>query len=78
MRQFQGDAEAYRPQVEVEQLRKNDPIDRLQKQLQEQGMSESEDKQIRQQAEDAVNEAYEFARSSDYPDASEAEIDVFV
>ena len=53
---FQGDAEAYRPQGEVEQLRKNDPIDRLQKQLQEQGMSESEDKQIRQQAEDAVNE----------------------
>ena len=75
---FQGDAEAYRPQGEVEQLRKNDPIDRLQKQLQEQGMSESEDKQIRQQAEDAVNEAYEFARSSDYPDASEAEIHVFV
>ena len=75
---FQGDAEAYRPQGEVDQLRKNDPIDRLKKQLQDQGMSDQEDQQIRQRASEAVSEAYEFARSSDYPAVSEAEMHVFV
>ena len=76
--QFQGDAEAYRPQGEVDQLRKNDPIDRLQKQLQDQEMSDAEDQQIRQRASEAVGEAYEFARNSDYPAVSEAEMHVFV
>ena len=41
-------------------------------------MSDAEDQQIRQRASEAVGEAYEFARNSDYPAVSEAEMHVFV
>ena len=75
---FQGDAEAYRPQGEVGGLRQNDPIDRLQKQLAEGGMTKAEDTQIQERAKTAVQEAYAFARESAYPDTSEVTLHVFV
>lgn len=75
---FQGDAEAYRPQGEVEELRRNDPIDNLQKQLQADGMTEAEDNRIRERAKTAVQEAYEFARGSENPDPAETTMHVFV
>ena len=75
---FQGDAEAYRPENEVNKLRENDPIERLQQQLKDGGMTESEDTRIQERSEAAVQEAYIFARESAYPDASEATRHVFV
>ena len=75
---FQGDAEAYRPQDEVNKLRENDPLDRLQKQLKKDGISETEISQIQERAKTAVQEAYDFARESAYPDVSEATQHVFV
>jgi pyruvate dehydrogenase E1 component alpha subunit len=75
---FQGDAEAYRPENEVNKLRENDPIERLQKQLKDGGMTESEDTRIQERTKAAVQEAYTFARESAYPDTSEATRHVFV
>ena len=75
---FQGDAEAYRPENEVNSLRENDPIDRLQQQLKDGGMSDEEDNQIKERTKAAVQEAYTFARESAYPDTSEATRHVFV
>ena len=75
---FQGDAEAYRPQDEVNKLRENDPLDRLQKQLKKDGISETEISQIQERAKTAVQDAYDFARESAYPDVSEATQHVFV
>jgi TPP-dependent pyruvate/acetoin dehydrogenase alpha subunit len=75
---FQGDAEAYRPQDEVNKLRENDPLDRLQKQLKKDGISETEISQIQERTKTAVQEAYDFARESAYPDVSEATQHVFV
>jgi pyruvate dehydrogenase E1 component alpha subunit len=75
---FQGDAEAYRPENEVKKLRENDPIERLQKQLKDGGMTESEETRIQERSKAAVQEAYTFARESAYPDASEATRHVFV
>ncbi len=76
---FQGDAEVYRPKGEVDELRKNDPIDRLRNQLVESGgMTEEQEKETRERASATVKAAYEFARNSDYPAPSEATMHVFV
>ena len=75
---FQGDAEAYRPEGEVGKLRENDPIDLLKNQLAEDGMTEDQEKEIRDRASATVTAAYEFARSSDDPDLSETTMHVFV
>tara|TARA_B100000586_G_scaffold267302_1_gene241754 strand:+ start:282 stop:1292 length:1011 start_codon:yes stop_codon:yes gene_type:complete len=76
---FQGDAEAYRPEGEVEKLRENDPIDLLRDHLVASDvMSDNNEKEIKDRASATVKAAYEFARASDYPDTSEVTQHVFV
>ena len=76
---FQGDAEAYRPEGEVEKLRENDPIDLLRDHLvASDAMSDDNEKEIKDRASATVKAAYEFARTSDYPDTSEVTQHVFV
>ena len=76
---FQGDAEVYRPKGEVEELRKHDPIPALAAHLRERGLlDERTDEEIRARAHQRVTAAYEFARSSAYPDPAEALERVFV
>lgn len=76
---FQGDAELYRDKNEVGQLRQTDPIQRLGRQLVEQGvLSEGDLIGLDQDAAQKVNEAIEYARQSPYPQPEDALKHVFV
>lgn len=76
---FQGDPELYRPKDEVATLRQNDPIPRLVEQLKRQGYldADAHDRLVAQ-ARLRVQEAFEFARQSTYPEPQDALQDVFV
>jgi acetoin:2,6-dichlorophenolindophenol oxidoreductase subunit alpha len=76
---FQGDAELYRDKNEVGQLRQSDPIQRLGRQLVEQGvLSEGDLAALDQAAADQANEAIDYARQSPYPQPEDALKHVFV
>lgn len=76
---FQGDAEAYRPAGEVGSLKAKDPIPRFREQLIEGGyMSEDEAAAIDTRMKLEVDDAYAFARASEYPAPEEALQHVFV
>jgi len=76
---FQGDAEGYRPENEVEFLELKDPVKKLSNYIlnNNQG-SEEELTELENQAESNVDEAFEFARESDLPKPEAALEDVFV
>ncbi|MCT9070023.1 thiamine pyrophosphate-dependent dehydrogenase E1 component subunit alpha [Cupriavidus gilardii] len=75
---FQGDPETYRPKNEAQTLRRNDPIDRLGKQLREQGLLDDEaDAALRRQIVARVDAGYAFGRESPYPAPEEALQHVF-
>ncbi|HMO45226.1 MAG TPA: thiamine pyrophosphate-dependent dehydrogenase E1 component subunit alpha [Rubrivivax sp.] len=75
---FQGDAEAYRPKGEVEELRKNDPIPRLGAHLRRTGvLGDASDRKLRAEAGARVAQAFEFARNSPYPKPEDALLHVF-
>jgi ABC-type sugar transport system ATPase subunit len=76
---FQGDPESYRPKDEVARLKKTDPIPKLANMLLEKKLiTVKEQSEIDQKMRQLVDEAFEFARKSDYPKANEALHDVFV
>ncbi len=76
---FQGDAEAYRPEGEVDRLKKKDPIDRFLAYLIKEGAASADEAdEIAAEARREVDEAYEFARNSPYPAPEEALEKVFV
>ena len=76
---FQGDPESYRPKDEVASLKKNDPISKLAKMMVEKKLiTVKEQSDIDQKMHRLVDEAFDFARNSDYPKASDALHDVFV
>jgi pyruvate dehydrogenase E1 component alpha subunit len=75
---FQGDAEVYRPKTEVSELRQHDPIPALAASLRRRKLlDDTLDHNIHQRAEARVAAAFEFARGSLYPAASEAMDHVF-
>lgn len=75
---FQGDAEVYRPKAEVAELRKHDPIPALAAMLRSRRLlDDDQERAIRERAEARVAAAFEFARTSAYPDAEEATRHVF-
>jgi pyruvate dehydrogenase E1 component alpha subunit len=79
---FQGDPEVYRPKDEVTQLKANDPIKRLRNYL----LQTSPDPnapdvdivQAETEARQRVEDAFDFARKSPYPEPEEALLHVFV
>lgn len=76
---FQGDAEVYRPKGEPDELREMDPIPRLAEQMRGRGVLDAEtEAAIVERAEARVAAAYEFARTSPYPEPQEALTNVFV
>lgn len=76
---FQGDPEVYRPKDESKELRKNDPIPKLERYLLERGfISEQGRAEIHKIAKEKVGDAFEFGRASAYPRPEEALEDVFV
>ncbi len=75
---FQGDPETYRPKGEVEALRRNDPIPRLGEQLRRSGLiDDALDQAIRTRVSARVTEAYEYGRTSPYPQPEDALLHVF-
>lgn len=75
---FQGDAELYRPEGETEGLRAKDSIDKLKNYLLENGVyTEQELEENERHVKDEVDEAYQFARDSEYPEPQHALEDVF-
>ncbi len=76
---FMGDAEAYRPAGEKTSLFARDPIVRMREHLlQEQVLDETEANAIEQVSRNRVEEAFAFARASDYPRPEQALDCVFV
>lgn len=75
---FQGDPETYRPKGEVEALRRSDPIPLLAARLRALGaLDDAADATLHAQVTACIEAAFEFARSSAYPDAAEALQHVF-
>lgn len=73
-----GDAEAYRPDGEKDDLFSKDPIPAFRNHLMESGtLDEAALKNIEQQMQNEVDDAFEFARASSYPKAEEALEKVF-
>jgi acetoin:2,6-dichlorophenolindophenol oxidoreductase subunit alpha len=76
---FQGDAEVYRPADEVERLKERDPIPRFRAWLEAEGKATAEEADVlEEKARKRVEEAVEFARSSEFPEPEEALEKVFV
>ncbi|RFU66664.1 thiamine pyrophosphate-dependent dehydrogenase E1 component subunit alpha [Peribacillus glennii] len=75
---FQGDPELYRDMEEVPGLRKLDPIMKLRELMIVEGIAtEEEIESLETTAKKEVDEAYAFARESEYPKPEEALEDVF-
>ncbi|RKQ32693.1 thiamine pyrophosphate-dependent dehydrogenase E1 component subunit alpha [Oceanobacillus halophilus] len=75
---FQGDAEVYRDENEVTELREKDPIKLLREKLiSDYNIEESEITAMESRAIKDVDHAYAFARESDYPKPEAALEDLF-
>ncbi len=75
---FQGDPELYREKEEVPSLKERDPILRVRKLLvDEYGVTISAVEQIESKAKAEVDEAYNFARESEFPKPEAALADMF-
>ena len=75
---FQGDPELYRDKAEVPGLREQDPILKLRNSLVEaKGATGKELEKIEKRVKQEVDEAYQFARDSNYPAPEAALDDVF-
>ncbi len=74
-----SDPAKYRSREEVQSVRdKSDPIDRVKKMLEEQGLSEEELKGFDQDIRSQVSDAADFAESAPEPDPAELYTDVLV
>ncbi|MGI4730838.1 MAG: pyruvate dehydrogenase (acetyl-transferring) E1 component subunit alpha [Janthinobacterium lividum] len=74
-----SDPAKYRSRDEVQAVRdKSDPIDRVKKMLEEQGVTAEQIKTIEAETRRAVSEAADFAESAPEPDAAELYTDVLV
>ena len=76
---FQTDPLLYLPEGEMDEWKTKDPIDRLEKQLLEQGfLTTKKVEAMREQVAKEVNEALEFAKASPWPDPDTALLHNFV
>jgi pyruvate dehydrogenase E1 component alpha subunit len=72
------DPAAYRPEEEVEEWLKKDPIPRFKARLIEMGvLTEQEDQKLNHEAAEAIKKAVKFALDSPFPEPSEALEDVY-
>lgn len=70
---FQGDPETYRPKGEAQALRRHDPIVGLGTLLRDRNLlDDAADAELRRRVSGRVQAAYEFARTSPYPQSEEA------
>lgn len=73
-----SDPAKYRTKDEVDEFKDNDPINKVKKLLEKEGIKEDAIKDIDKEIKAIVNEAAEFSQSSPEPDASELWTDVLV
>jgi TPP-dependent pyruvate/acetoin dehydrogenase alpha subunit len=75
---FQGDPETYRPKGEVEELKKDDPIDLLGKHLRDSGeLTQAKEEAMRKAITERIQEAYDYGRNAPYPKPADALLHVF-
>lgn len=75
---FEGDPTVYRPEGELEQWKKKDPIPRAEKYiLDNQVMTQAEMDKLNEKIDALVEEAVDFALASKFPDISSAVEDVY-
>ncbi|SDJ18155.1 pyruvate dehydrogenase E1 component alpha subunit [Halanaerobium congolense] len=75
---FEGDPTVYRPDEELEQWKKKDPIDRFVKVLKDQEILDDEGyKELRDKVKGQIDEALQFVQDSPEPDVSEVTTDVY-
>jgi TPP-dependent pyruvate/acetoin dehydrogenase alpha subunit len=75
---FEGDPQLYRPDQEVEECKKKDPIVRLRKKLLSMGIiTNAEIEKIQQSAVDEVRKAVAFAEESEFPGSEELLTDIY-
>ncbi len=75
---FEGDTQTYKPEEEIEDWKKKDPIPAFRKRLVEMELlSEQDADKIDQEINEEIEEAVRFAQESPFPDPEEALEDVF-
>jgi pyruvate dehydrogenase E1 component alpha subunit len=75
---FEGDPTVYRPDEELEQWKKKDPIERFVKVLKDQEILDDEGyKELRDKVKGQIDEALQFVQDSPEPDVSEITTDVY-
>lgn len=74
---FMGDAEAYRPEGEVERLKSEDPIPAYRSRLVADGFESEELDRLEAEARARVDAAFAAARAASYPEPQEAFVHVF-
>jgi len=77
MGHFMGDAEAYRPEGEIERITQLDPIPRMESRLREEGVDDARIDDLRSAAHDRVEAAIEWAKDQPVPNPETAYEDVF-
>jgi pyruvate dehydrogenase E1 component alpha subunit len=77
MGHFMGDAEAYRPEADIDRAKQRDSIERLADDLRAHGVDDDDIESIRERAHERVDEAISWAKEQPEPDPSEAYEDVF-
>ena len=74
---YEGDPASYRSKEITEEWRKKDPIDAFRAYLLNESIDEKELIAIEDKMDQEIEAAYEFAKSSSYPDVSEVTLDVY-
>jgi len=75
---FEGDPQVYRPEEELEEAKRNDPVINAEKKLISKGIiNEKELEEIQNNIIEEINDAIDFARESSYPEPEEALKNVF-
>jgi len=75
---FEGDPTVYRPEEEVQEWKKKDPIPRFEEKLAQMGiMTEEQMKQVREEIASKIEEAVQFAEESPWPSPEEVLEDVY-
>ncbi|HOJ82851.1 MAG TPA: pyruvate dehydrogenase (acetyl-transferring) E1 component subunit alpha [Acetomicrobium flavidum] len=75
---FEGDPTVYRPEEEVREWKKKDPIPRFEEKLAQMGiMTEEQMKQVREEIAGKIEEAVKFAEESPWPSPEEVLEDVY-
>jgi pyruvate dehydrogenase E1 component alpha subunit len=75
---FEGDPTVYRPEEEVQEWKKKDPIPRFEEKLAQMGiMTEEQMKQVRGEITEMIEEAVKFAEESPWPSPEEVLEDVY-